>query len=168
MGRLCERSGDVTFLALPSPGPRPRPASVRYHRGVTHHRDHYSCPEERVHGLDHEYRCPPREPVRPCIAPRWFGAYGGLGHLSGAHAHHAVFHQYYDVPIGTWMVVSRIPSAILALIATVFGFIGLHARGKLSPAAAVGAALGSAYLMLGVADILGSVILAPLINTLEF
>ncbi|WP_422117815.1 hypothetical protein [Brachybacterium sp. UNK5269] len=78
------------------------------------------------------------------------------------------FHQYYDVPIGTWMLVSRIPPAILALIATVFGFIGLHARGKLSPAAAVGAALGSAYLMLGVADILGSVILAPLINTLEF
>lgn len=25
---------------------RPRPASVRYYRGVTHHRDHYSRPEE--------------------------------------------------------------------------------------------------------------------------
>lgn len=69
--------------------------------------------------------------------------------------------------IGASMLVSRIRPAVLTLTATVFGFISLHARAKFSTAAAVGTALGSAHLMLGIADIVGSVILGPLINPLE-
>lgn len=78
------------------------------------------------------------------------------------------FHQYYDVPVSTWMLISRIPPTIIAVVATVFGFIGLHTGTKLSTSAAVGAALGSTYLALAIADLLGSAILAPALTTLEF
>lgn len=78
------------------------------------------------------------------------------------------FHMYYGVPFQSWLLVSVIPPAIIATTATVLGIIALLLRGRPRMCAAIGTTLGATYLVVGVAGSLGSVVLAPLIGTLEF